>query len=287
MTARRFTVNVPNPSDGTVAPTLTLEPVTEAELTTFGYDIPLGRLKIRSTRMTTTAPASTLAGCVDGLWMLILALISWLIGRPIQAQPLTVRLDPQTGADVHVTIDAVGSNGVAAMHLVDRRGGEIVGGVTLLVGGNSINVSTTPSEARNPCPLTLGEAPFWLPPGDEPDATRPAGPIPSGYDVDLVAWITNETEASLGDTTAYLEHLDGADAEFRPAIWSLGSFEPGSRFPLRWRVRGGNRAAGDWYPSIVVAAKGYDPIRLRPTITFGELARVEAVPAIEAGAEPA
>jgi len=237
--------------------------------------------------MTTTAPASTLAGCVDGLWMLILALISWLIGRPIHAQPLTVRLDPQTGADVHVTIDAVGSNGVAAMHLVDRRDGEIVGGVTLLVGGNSINVSTTPGEARNPCPLTLGEAPFWLPPGDEPGVTRRTGPIPAGYDVDVIVWVMNETEATLGDATAYLEHLDGADAEFRPAIWNLGSFEPGARFPLRWRVRGGDRAAGDWIASIVVAANGYDPIRLRPTVSFGELERIEAAPGGVAAAEPA
>jgi hypothetical protein len=116
---------------------------------------------------------------------------------------------------------------------------------------------------------------------------RRAGPIPAGYDVDVVAWITNTTEATLGDATAYLEHLGGADAEFRPATWNLGSFEPGGRFPLRWRIRGAPQATGDWQASIVVAASGFDPIRLRPSIAFGKLERVEAVPLDIAAAEPA
>ena len=289
MATKRFTINVPNPSDGAAAPELRLEPVPEAELTALGYDLPAERLQILATRMTTNAPASTLTGCLDAIWVAILTLIFRILRRPVplRPRPLTVRLAPQSSADIHVVIHTAGGAGAAAMHLVDRRDGRVVGGVTLLVVEGLINAPGGFIPARSPCPLELAEPMYWLPAGSEPDAPRPGGPIPAGYDVELVAWVRNVGGGVLSDATAYLEHLGGAQADFRPARWNIGSIESGVGFPLMWRARGQLGAGGLATASIVVEAKGYDPTRLRADLDFGELHPAEVITDVDVAFGPA
>lgn len=282
MAVRRFTINVPNPSNGAATASLRLEPVPETDLTALGYDLPAERLEIRAVRITSSAPASTLKGCLSAVWMTLVTIIYWLLRRPVPFRsPLNIRLEPRSAADVTVSIDAVGATGAAALHLVDRRGGRVVGGVTLLVLEGVAEPVGGPIAAPNPCPIVLTEDAFWLPAGSEPDAARFAGPVPAGYEVDLVARITNPTENVLEGATAYLEHLGGLDAEFRPATWNLGSFEPGATFPLRWRISARRGASGRSIGSIVVAANEFDPIRLRTTIEIGSLSPVEVVEVAE------
>ena len=288
MARRQFTVNVPSLGNASGEATLQLEPVTESELTASGLDLPVERLEIRSARLSSKASSTTLAGCLGVVWDAVVAILSWLFRRPIARRrpTLKIQLDPRSAADVRISIDVGGTKGAAAMHLVDRRGGKVVGGVTLLVVEGAMQSPSGTIPAPNPCPMTFVDDPFWIPLGAAPDSPRYPGPIPSGFDVDLLAWIKNGTEEPLADATAYLEHLGGA-AEFQPSTWNLGEFEPGATFPLRWRLHPRAGTSGTWDASIVVAAKGFDPTRLRPTLSFGSLDAVDAVPVDIAAAEPA
>jgi hypothetical protein len=285
---RHFTVNVPNPSDGAAAATLRLEPLGEAELAQLGVDLPPERLTLRRARLTTTASATTLGGCAAAIWSAIVAFISWLLRRPVpfRRPTLNVRLDPRSSANVRVAIDVAGGTGAAALNLVDRRGGKIVGGVTLLVVEGPMNAPGEPIPARDPCPIDLVDYPFWLPAESLIDSPRYAGPAPAGREIDLVAWVTNPTNSRLEEATAYLEHLGGADAAFRPSTWNLGDLEPGARFPLRWRIEPRAGTTSQRPISVVVQAKGFDPIRLRPVLEIGPVGSVELVVAKGGGSQP-
>ena len=279
MPIREFLVNVPNPTDNAVAPTLRLERVPDSQLRALGYDLPPGELKIRSTRIRTNASSSTLAGCLDAIRAAVRALLSWLLRRPIGpiGRPLTTRLRAQESTEVRVRVDAAGAGGAAAVHLADWRNGALVGGVTLVVVAGPIPVHEGIVEPENPCPIVLAEAPFWLPLDSEWTVTRPVGPIPAGYAVALVAPVTNPTNDVIQGAVAYLEHLGTADVEFRPATWHLGDLAPGATFPLQWRISPGFQAEGSTSVSIVVSSAGFEAVRLRPVLEFGRFGDLGAM----------
>src|SRR5262249_4064399 len=163
-----------------------------------------------------------LEGCLAAVMLPLEALWSAVLRRPMRPRPLRVQLPARTATTVHVSIDTTGQHGAAAMKLVDRRGGEVVGGVTLLiVEGGLPDPPIQPLPAKNPCPMVLGEELYWLPSALPVWAERFEGAVPPGSEVKLVAWITNPTETTLENATVYLEHLGGADAEFQPATWNL------------------------------------------------------------------
>lgn len=271
MPGRPITIQLPNPTDRDVRVEVRLETVPEDQLSSLGIDLPSERLRLRTARMTTLSRSSTFVGCLSAIQMTLVAFVRWLIGRPgeVRVRPLHVRIGPQSTTAVRVSIATIGAKGVAAMRLVDVRDGRVVGGVTIVVLEGVVEPVGHPIPAENPCPILLTEEPFWLPAPAEPNARRLGGPLPAGSDVKLVAWLTNPTKEPLEDATAYLEHLGGADAEFRPATWNLGSFEPGATFPATWLVRAQPSTSGSWTSSIVVESKGFEPIRLRHPIAFG------------------
>src|SRR5262245_5471902 len=133
MSVRQLSVEVPNPSDNPTPIVLRLEPVPENELARLGFDLPPERLSIRAARITTRSPSSTLEGCLTAVLLPLLAFLSRLLGRSVRPRPLRVQLPARTVGTVHVSIDVTGPRGAAALKLVDRRGGEVVGGVTILI----------------------------------------------------------------------------------------------------------------------------------------------------------
>jgi hypothetical protein len=263
----RFAINVPNGTDRPALASLRLEPVSVADLADFALDVPSTELKIRSACL-------SLDDCPPRrpFWLRFVEFVSfrrfghrWDDG----CKRLEIELEPQSAVDVHVAIKSAGREGVVAINLVDRREGRVAGGVTLLVIEGHPESAGQHIEAKNPCPVVLADEPNWLPPGSEPDDDPTGGPIPMGYEVDLVAWITNPTQEVLAETTAYLEHLGSSQATFVPTTWNVGDFEPGARFPLVWRIQTDGSTSGSAAISIVAASIGTDPIRLAGRIELG------------------
>ena len=284
MPARDVTIKVANSAEVAATASLRLEPVPEAELTALGYVLPAERLVIGNIRLTTRAPASTLAGCLDALRTLLSTIMFRLFGRPapFPSRPLQVKLGPRSGADVRVRIDAVGAKGAAGVRLVDRRDGRVVGGVTILVLDGVVDATGPETPARNPCPIALAEDPYWLPVGMNAGEAPFVSPLPAGVNVQLVAWIANPTEQPLEDSVAYLEHLGTNAADFVPITWNLGTLQPGDRFPLRWQVESHPGVYGRWSASIVVASAGTDPVRLRATYAIGSEEPIGPVDTVDA-----
>jgi len=285
MSRRTVTVTIGNLDEQAAVAVLSLEALPEADLVRLGYPIPPERLTIRSGRILPRAPASTLAGCREAIWDAVLAVVARWWKRPVFTRPMTLRLRPMSTVDVVVALDVTGALGAAGVRLVDRRGGRIVGGVTVLAfeGIAEQRPSTIPAE--KPCPMSI-EPLVWLPHRVPADRRSEGGPLPVDLDVDLVAWVSNPTDRVLSDATAYLEHLGGAPADFRAGRWNLGEFGPGMRFPLRWCVTASSAAAGQWAASIVVAATGFDPTRVRLPVAMGEYAPPETFELEIARAEP-
>jgi hypothetical protein len=277
--ARDVTIKVANASEVAATASLRLEVVPDAELTALGYVLPPERLVIGNVRLTTRAPASTLAGCVDALRTLLFTILFRLFGwpAPLPSRPLQVKLGPRSGAEVRVRIDAVGAKGATAVRVVDRRDGKVVGGVTILVLDGVGDTKIREIPAPNPCRIALAEDPYWLPVGADAGQAPFVGPLPAGIDVQLVAWIANPTEKPLEDAVAYLEHLGTNEADFVPITWNLGTMQPGDRFPLRWQVESHPGVYGTWSASIVVASAGTDPVRLHATYGIGFEERVGPV----------
>jgi hypothetical protein len=288
MTVRDFRINVPNPLDTNAVASLRLEAVSEAELTTLGYALPPERLQFRAARVTTGGSASTLMGCLGAIWALIIEIVYRLLGRPAPLPPpLKVRLEPQAAVDVHVAIDVAGATGVAALRLVDRRGGAVVGGVTMLVLAGVANPPAREISVENPCPIVMERDPYWLPLGYESDATPPGGPMPAGFELQFLVWVTNRTTEVLDGAVAYLEHMGGGTVEFTPTTFNLGAFEPGATYPLRWRISTQGGAPGIRYASVVVSSSEKNPVRLQAAYELAALIPDEFVPVAVPAAEPA
>ena len=289
MPVRDFRIHIPNPGDGRSTATLTLEPVSEPELDALGYDLPAERLTVRAVRITSNAPASTLAGCLYAFRPFIVGIVDRLLGRtaPIQRHPLHIRLEPKSATDINVGFDAVGAKGVAAVRLIDRRDGVVVGGITMLVLAGISDAPPREVASENPCPIVVAQEAYWLALGSEPDETPPGGPIPPGFDLQFVVWVTNPTTEILDGAVAYLEHLGGSTVEFTPATFNLGALEPGDRYPLKWRIRSAGGAPGIWRASVVVASSGTSPVRLQTAYELAPLIPDEYVPVVVATPEPA
>lgn len=287
MAVHRFEVKIANPTAGDDVAELRIEAVPEADLLSLGYELPPERLELRSVRLSSAVPASTLGGCLEAIRSFFLDVISWLLRRPIPTKPLFVRLTARSETFVRVNIKAAGPRGSAAVRVIDRRNGQIVGGVTLLALSGVEDQRIEAVRPANPCPIALVSAPYWVPPGTEASAPPDGGPLPAGYEVDLIAWVTNPTESTIDWAVAYLEHLGGSLAEFTLTTWNLGSFEPKATFPLRWRVRTQPEAEGYWDASIVVTGSEMDPVRLLASYEIARPAPVEDVRSETSAVEPA
>ena len=249
MTVHRFAVNVPNPDAQSASVELRLEPVRRGELSWLHHEGVETPLKVTSTGITRDPCAER--------------------GQP----KLTLSLDPFTSVDVHVVVITApsGRPGVAAYHLIDRRGGKDAGGVLLVCadplftepGGQ---VVSTPK----PCPIVLARDLYAIQPGDDP-AKSPAKPILAGNSMEFVAQITNPTAGALKETRVYLEHLGGSNAEFAPGTWNVGTLAPGAVFYTTWSIRTSPWQVGAFNASVVVVSEAMDPVRLtgRIAITRG------------------
>jgi hypothetical protein len=269
----RFAVTVPNPSSEAVASTLTLETVPAADLAAAGYSLPSRELRVRAASLAVSGGPAGLLGCSAVIWLAWRALVAWvrrMLGLAPSVAPLHVELEPRGSIEVTVAIDVQDADGVAAVHLVDRRAGRIVGGVTLLAVNGLEAQPAVVIDAAKPCPLAVDGVPHWSPPGAEPDDPGFGPSMPFGSEVQLVVWIANRSETLLEQATAYLEHLGGSGARFDGITWHLGDLEPGARFPLVWTVSGRQARAGGWTASVVAAAAGFDPTRIPVRIGFAE-----------------
>ena len=249
MTIHRFTVNVPNPTPTAVTATLRLEPVDVADLGPLALDVPKGDLEIRNASL-------SLDPCADE-----------------GERGLKLRLDPLSSVDVHVRFDTgtTGVPGFAAVHLVDRRRGrKEAGGVTLAVVDGLVESPGVVIDPPNPSPIQLAGDVWWVPAGSEPDDPPPGGPIPVGYEVDLVAPITNPTGGRLEEVVVYLEHLGRSQAEFSPTTWNIGGLDPGAVFLATWRIHPNGWTVGSSYASIVAVSQKTDPVRLATRVDLGE-----------------
>jgi hypothetical protein len=183
---------------------------------------------------------------------------------------LTLKLEPFTSIDVHVVVTTVRSRrpGIAAFHLVDRRGGQDAGGVLLVCAEPPLiepagQVVSTPK----PCPALLATDLYAVQPGDDPSKSAAAKPIVAGASMELVAQITNPIAIPLTETQVYLEHLGVSNAEFTPGTWNVGTLVPGAVFYATWQMRTSSWQVGTFDASVMVMAQGTDPVRLNGRIT--------------------
>ena len=243
MTTHRFQVVVPNPTPARVVAHLRLEGAGATR--GVPLDLPEGDLEVERAVI-------CLDPCDDG-----------------GEKAIDLDLEAGGSRQVYVVIDATGDKGVARFNLVDEREGAEPGGVMLAVVQGLEPYPGTVVEARNPCPLIIAEAPWWLPAGSEVSDPRPGGPIPVGEWVELIVLVANTTLETLEDATVYLEHLGRSQARFQSTLWNLGSFEPGATFPAVWRIRGERWMTGSAVASVVVESRGTEAIRLMPQLDFG------------------
>lgn len=281
MTVHQFAVSVPNPSDDSAVTTLTLEPMPVSALRSAGYSLPERELRIRAARLIQEQDRAELLGCAGSVWLAVRwidGMLRRILGLAPSVPPVHLTLEPRASAEITIIIEIARGVGAAAMQVVDRRAGEVVGGVTLLAVNGISEHPPAVIEAAKPCPLVIDRESNWIPVGGEPDEEGFGPAAPSGSDIQLVIWVVNPTEIVLEEATAYLEHLGGSGATFVPTTWNLGTFEPGARFPLTWTVRGSGAKGGRWQASVVVAAAGLDPTRLAAYIAFVAQDVVEVEP---------
>ncbi len=246
MTVHRFAVNVPNPAAQRASVELRLEPVRRGELSWLRHEGVKTSLEVTSTGITRDPCAER--------------------GKP----ELKLSLDPFTSVDVHVVVTTAPSRkpGVAAYHLIDRRGGKDAGGVLLLCADPPFaEPRSQVVSSPKPCLIVLARDLYAIQPGDDP-AKSAAKPILAGNSMELVAQITNPTAAALKQTRVYLEHLGGSNAEFAPGTWNVGTLARGAVFYATWSVRTFPWQFGTFNASVVVVSQGMDPVRLSGRIAI-------------------
>lgn len=241
MAMHRFAVNVPNAGGRAETVQLRLEPVKRMQalwLHPEGVKTPLE----------VTNSGITLDPCAER-------------GK----RELTLNLEPFTSVDVHVVVTtaAPGRPGIAAFHLIDRRGGKDAGGVLLVCADPPfVEPAGQVVAPANPCPAVFAADVFIVRPGEDPSKPSPAVALVAGSSMEIVAPITNPTAGPLSEARVYLEHLGGSNAEFTPGTWNMGTLKPKDVFYATWRVRTSAWQAGTFVVSIVVGSRGTDPVRL-------------------------
>lgn len=255
MSTHRFTVNVPNPTDATVVALLSLESATLAGLDP-PLDVPRGALKRVSASL-------ALDPCA----------------REGKAR-LRVTLEPYASVDVYATIVTAdsrpGVGGAAAFNLVDRRGGRTVGGVMLVcVDRPGAEAAGTLVKTPKPCPVTLSQNPYAVPLDGHP-AKQITQTVPFTGSFTLVVPVTNPRQRTLDEVTAYLEHTGASGAAFVPAVWNIGTLNPGQIFYATWTVFSGG-VTGAFSASVVVESQRADPTRLIVPLRVGRARREDAV----------
>jgi len=247
MPTHRFAVNVPNPGEKSQIVDLRLEALKHVRGVKFR--LPQGSLRIDHAGL-------SLDPCGDEC-----------------PKTLKVKLKGHTGATITVVVvTAPGGKGAAAFHLVDRRGGKQSGGVTLAcVEPPLVDPAGLSIPAAHPCPIVPFGKPYFVGPDSDP-AKEPWQPnVTLGIACDLVVRLTNPTKAVVGGVQAYIEHLGGSDASFRPTTWNIGKLAPGDVFYATWRLNPCGSKTGTFQTSIVVSSIKKDATRLRVPIVVGTI----------------
>lgn len=214
------------------------------------------------------APRKDLAGLVPDCQERLEIIAMGLTGDPCTREGkgwMTLPLGAHEGRDVQIILDTGVPGGpvLAGAHLLDRRDGRDVGGVTLvLTEPAAIAGSGTLVPARKPCPAVLARDVHSFPLGADPGDPSATVPIRVGQPLELVAAITNPTKTDLEEVTVHLEHLGASGVDFGPGPWNVGTLAAGATFPARWQIMAGPGPAMPHPASIVVASKGAEPTRL-------------------------
>ena len=247
MSTHRFTVNVPNPTGATVVALLSLEPAPRIGLDP-PLDLPRGALKLQRAGLSLDPCALDDTG------------------------KIRVTLKPYASVDVYATIVTAdprpGTGGSAAFNLVDRRGGRTAGGVMLVcVDRPGPEAAATLVSTPRPCPVALFRNPYAVPLNGHPEK-QIATTLPFTGTFTLVVPVTNPRPRPLQDVTAYLEHTGASGAAFVPAVWNIGTLNPGQVFYATWTVSSGG-VTGAFSASVVVESQRADPTRLTAPFRVG------------------
>jgi hypothetical protein len=249
MKTHRFTINVPNPTETTVVVDLRLEPDSVSGLKP-PLDVPRAALKL-------TAFFLSLQPCA-----------------PEGPSKLTLTLKPYTSVDVYVTAVTADppsqrDGGTAAVQVIDRRGGKVVGGAMFVCVDGPASVSPgTFLPTKRPCPVALAKNPYGVPLDGHPTKAI-IKTLPLAATFTLVVPITNPGGRALLDVTVYLEHLGRTGAAFLPGRWNVGTLTPGQVFYATWTVMSGSRP-GTFQASVVVESRNADPTRLMAPVRMSE-----------------
>ena len=249
MKTHRFTINVPNPTDASAVVNLSLEPDSVVGLKP-PLDVPRAAIKV-------TKAFLSLEPCAQE-----------------GPSKLKLTLKPYASVDVHVT--AVTSDpadrragGAAAIQVVDRRGGRIVGGAMFVCVDGRAGMSPGRFLAtKKPCPVTLAQNPYGVPLDGHP-LKAIIKMLPLAQTFTLVAPITNPRATTLQEVTVYLEHLGRTGATFVPGRWNVGALDPGQIFYATWTVTSGSMP-GNFEASVVVESRNADPTRLMVPVRMSE-----------------
>lgn len=243
----KFAINVPNPSEKLAEVMLSLKPASSKDIST--AVVP----ELVKNKLHILKAGISLDGCGN-----------------VSKKSLKLTLKPFSSIHVYVNVESSLSKKqeVAGLHLVDTRKGKITGGVLLICTSKPLIESpVTVITSPNACSAVLAKGLYGIEVGKA--VTKPQfRVVPSGKEIEMVAQITNPTANPLQNTRVYLEHLGGANAEFDPGIWNIGTLNKGEIFYATWKIRSKTWLRGYFEPSIVVSSQGSEPTRITDRILF-------------------
>ncbi len=248
MAQHRFKVNVPNPTDRSVAVQLRLEPGSSADLLELPREYRRGALKVEAAGLTFD-PCAT-------------------VGRPM----LKLKLAARASVDVYAIVATAAAKkpGAAGLHVIDNRGGKDVGGVFVVcVDPPLADTVGVVVPTRRPCPASLADL-YIVARGSEPDKANAVALLPG--DAGALVTVIAAGQALKG-VQVYLEHLGTGNAEFVPGNWNIGSVKRGDTFIAHWALQTSAWQTGTFRASIVVVADGFDPTRVNGDFTIGQRKR--------------
>jgi hypothetical protein len=168
---------------------------------------------------------------------------------------LTVTLEPYDTVTVRAIIDTLEGprGGAAAFAVTDVRGGQVVGGATI-VCANPLPAGARPPapDPTDPCPLVPVDDAYVIDPDGDPGVRGTPLVVPAGRPVEIVVPIANPAAVHLHEARAWLEHLGGSGVAFTPRTWTLGEMEAGAGFWPTWPVDATGATPGRHEGSIVV-----------------------------------
>jgi hypothetical protein len=242
MTIARFEVNIPNPTTSVVEVELVIEAGGSDELANLGFPKVDQRLEVAWSGI-------SLDPCDDR-----------------GTERLSLKLEPRSSVTAFVVAETIGGPGAAVLHMVDRRDGQVAGGVMLVCAtGIDIDPAGALIEPETACPAVLGNKPYPLV-GDDPRTRPSSASLKVGVRTTIVVPILNPTSEPLPDAWAYLEHLGLGDGSFDAGTWQIGTLGPGETFYATWEVEAASAQPADLEPCVVVGAVEFDPVRLRGPI---------------------